>query len=88
MKISSRIAKLQSYGAIFAGFFYILKSLSVDLTNYFILGVDPLYELPLKADFIFDTKTFPGYQVAFFIQTGVVYFVVCFVSDSPSILHT
>ena len=66
------------YGCLVAGIFYTAKPFVYDKIVYLMDEVLPLHELPFKAEYFFDVKFSPGYEIIYFIQIWLTYFMVIF----------
>lgn len=88
LKTNKRSAKFSStlcYGCLVAGITYGIQPLLNDIFNFVLFEVSPSKELPFKAEFPFDTKMSPGYEVAYLSQLyGIYFFATLVVSKAKS----
>lgn len=75
------VTKSLTYGCVVAGVLYVTKPMLLDIISYWIFNGETLRALPLKADFLVDTKKSPMYEFAYLLQACLVYYIiVCTVS--------
>lgn len=84
-KRSEKFLLALCFGCLISGINYGLNPFLNDIFNYLLFEVPPSRELPFKAEFLFDTKVSPGYEIAYLSQLyGIYTFATAVVSKAKS----
>lgn len=78
-ELCERLSKAHNYATYVTGIFYVLKPIILSYSSYVILDIPRSYELLFKSDYIFETSSSPGYEIAFGIQVSITLFATTYV---------